>query len=155
MANDGGNFLFTTEEKDNFIKKEPNSSIYFRKFLGATEFINNIDRWCLWLKNVEPQVLRSMPLVFERVSNVKKLRLASTAEPTREAANRANEFFFTSQPTSGSYILVPRHSSENRDYIPIGFLSADVICGDANCLIDNATLNEFSVLTSKMHMAWV
>ena len=155
MANDGGNFLFTTDEKDSFIRKEPNSAIYFRKFLGATEFINNLDRWCLWLKDVEPQVLRSMPLVLERVSNVKTLRLASTAEPTRDAANRANEFFFISQPNIGSYILVPRHSSENRDYIPIGFLNADVICGDANCLIDNATLNEFSVLTSKMHMAWV
>jgi type I restriction-modification system DNA methylase subunit len=155
MANDGGNFLFTTEEKDSFIRKEPNSAIYFRKFLGATEFINNIDRWCLWLKDVEPQVLRKMPLVFERVSNVKNLRLASTAKPTRDAANRANEFFFISQPNVSSYILVPRHSSENRDYIPIGFLSSDVICGDANCLIDNASLNEFSVLTSKMHMAWV
>ncbi|WP_071461816.1 class I SAM-dependent DNA methyltransferase [Polynucleobacter asymbioticus] len=155
MANDGGNFLFTTDEKDSFIRKEPNSAIYFRKFLGATEFINNLDRWCLWLKDVEPQVLRSMPLVLKRVSNVKTLRLASTAEPTRDAANRANEFFFISQPNIGSYILVPRHSSENRDYIPIGFLNADVICGDANCLIDNATLNEFSVLTSKMHMAWV
>jgi hypothetical protein len=96
-----------------------------------------------------------MPLVFERVSNVKNLRLASTAKPTRDAANRANEFFFISQPNVSSYILVPRHSSENRDYIPIGFLSSDVICGDANCLIDNASLNEFSVLTSKMHMAWV
>jgi type I restriction-modification system DNA methylase subunit len=155
MANDGGNYLFTTEQKDGFIKKEPNSAIYFRKFLGATEFINNIDRWCLWLKDVEPQVLRGMPAVFERVSNVKNLRLSSTAEPTRDAANRANEFFFTSQPDNGSYILIPRHSSENRDYIPIGFLSSDVICGDANCLINNATLNEFAVLTSKMHMAWV
>jgi type I restriction-modification system DNA methylase subunit len=155
MANDGGNFLFTTEEMNSFISNEPASKEYFRKFLGATEFINKIDRWCLWLRDVEPQILRTMPLVLERISNVKNLRLQSTAEPTREAANRPNEFFFTSQPKSGSYILIPRHSSENRDYIPIGFLSADVICGDANCLIENASLIEFAVLTSKMHMAWV
>lgn len=155
MANDGGNFLFTTSEKDAFIKDEPNSVKFFRRFLGATEFINNTERWCLWLKDIEPHLIRSIPSILERVTNVKNLRLASTAQPTREAANRANEFFFTSQPKSGSYILIPRHSSENRDYIPIGFLSSDVICGDANCLIENASLFEFSVLTSKMHMAWV
>ncbi len=155
MANDGGNYLFSTDEMNTFIFKEPNAKKYFKKFIGALEFINNTERWCLWLKDIEPQELRNLPLVMERISNVKSLRLASTAEPTREAAQRANEFFFISQPNTGSYILIPRHSSENRDYIPIGFLSAEIICGDANCLIDNASLSDFSILNSKMHMSWV
>jgi len=155
MANDGGNYLFSTDEMNTFILKEPNAKKYFKKFIGALEFINNTERWCLWLKNIEPQELRNLPLVMERISNVKSLRLSSTAEPTREAAQRANEFFFISQPNNGSYILIPRHSSENRDYIPIGFLSAEIICGDANCLIDNASLSDFSILNSKMHMSWV
>lgn len=155
MANDGGNYLFTTDEMQSFINKEPNSKSFFRKFLGAAEFINGIDRWCLWLKDIEPQILRSLPLTMERVGNVKKLRLESSAKPTRDSANRANEFFNTPQPNEGSYILIPLHSSENREYIPIGFIDSSVICGNANSMIPNASLKDFSILTSKMHMAWV
>ncbi len=155
MANDGGNYLFTTDEMEDFISKEPNAKSFFRKFLGATEFINNTDRWCLWLKDIEPQTLRNLPLTMERVGNVKKLRLESSAKPTRESANRANEFFNTPQPNEGSYILIPLHSSENREYIPIGFIDSSVICGNANSMIPNASLKDFSILTSKMHMAWV
>jgi type I restriction-modification system DNA methylase subunit len=155
MANDGGNYLFDTDEMNEFLRREPESKKYFRKFFGAAEFINNTDRWCLWLKDAEPQNLRNMPLVMERISNVKKLRIESSAKPTRDSANRANEFFNTPQPKSGSYVLIPLHSSENREYIPIGFIDSSVICGNANSMIPNATLADFSILTSKMHMAWV
>jgi hypothetical protein len=155
MPNDGGNYLFNKEEKDQFLKDEPAAEIFIRKFLGADEFINGTDRYCLWLKDAEPQALSKLPRVLERIENVRQLRLSSSAKPTIESAKRAKEFFNTPQPTKGEYVLIPLHSSEHREYIPMGFFDYEIICGNANSLMPDATLFHFSILMSRMHMAWV
>ena len=128
---------------------------YIKQFLGATEFLNNIKRYCFWLKGATPSVLRQSKIIKERIENVRNFRLASTKATTRKKADTPYLFDEIRQPESGSYLLVPRHSSENRAYIPLGYIPADVICGDANFIIPSATLYHFGVLTSSVHMAWM
>ncbi len=151
---DDGNFLFTTEEKKQFIKLEPKAARFFRPCLGSEEYINGIERWCLWLRGVDPQVIKEIPLVMERVENVRAFRAVSSKQATRESASRAHEFQEI-RHTNKPYLLVPRVSSERRDYIPIGFIHGNTISTDANLTIPNATLYEFGILTSKMHMVWM
>lgn len=151
---DKGNFLFSKEEMQAFVQAEPAAKRFIKKFIGAEEFINGTERYCLWLKDAQPAELRAMPKVLERVANVKAFRLESTAKPTRVAAERPTEFFYTSQPDT-DYLVIPETSSENRSYIPIGYESKDVIASNAVWIVPNATLFDFSVLNSSMHMAWV
>ena len=151
---DDGNFFFNAEEYQEFIKKEPKAVNYIKKFYGAKEFLHNEERWCLWLLNISPSELKSMPNVMKRVQNIRDFRLQSTKAATRKYADYSTRFMEIRQPTT-EYIIVPSHSSENRRYIPIGFEKPDVICGNANLLIPNATLYEFGVLTSNVHMAWM
>lgn len=148
---DGGFFFFDDDTYNTITDKIALS--YIRPFLGAREYINNQKRWCLWLENANPKDLRSSSIIKERVENVKKFRLLSSKEATRKYAEQPTRFMELRQPTT-NYILVPRHSSENRKYIPIGFMSPDVICGDANNMIPNATIYHFGILTSNVHMAW-
>ncbi len=150
---DGGFYLFTEEEMNEFIKKEPKSKAYFKKWLGAKEFINGYYRYCLWLGDCSPKELRSMPECLKRVEAVKQFRLESSSAGTRKIAEKPTRFHVENIPNS-NYILIPRHSSESRKYIPIGFVSPEILCGDANQLIPNATLFHFGVLTSNVHMAW-
>ena len=151
---DDGNFFFNADEYQAFIKKEPKAVKYIKKFYGAKEFLHNEERWCLWLLNILPSELKSMPNVMKRVQNIRDFRLQSTKAATRKYADYSTRFMEIRQPTT-EYIIAPSHSSENRRYIPIGFEKPDVICGNANLLIPNATLYEFGVLTSNVHMAWV
>ncbi len=151
---DDGNFFFDDCEYAEFIGKEPQSQKYIRKFYGAREYLHNINRWCLWLEGVSPSELKSMPLVMARVTAIRDFRLQSTKEATRKYADYPTRFMEIRQPKT-EYILFPSHSSENRKYIPIGFVKPEVICGNANLLIPNATLYHFGVLTSNVHMAWV
>lgn len=150
---DDGNFFFNAEEYQEFIKKEPNSVNYIKKFYGAKEFLHNEERWCLWLLNVSPTDLKPMPNVMKRVQKIHDFRLQSTKEATKKYAEYPTKFMEIRQPTT-KYIIVPPHSSENRRYIPIGFENPNVICGNTNLVIANATLYEFGVLTSNVHMAW-
>lgn len=154
MANDGGHFFLTDDEKDDLLNSYPSASKFVKKFYGAEEFINNISRWCLWLKDATANEIRSIPPIYKRVEEIKKLRSESSRAATNKLAS-IPYLFGEIRQTNNPYILIPLHSSENRDYIPIGFLDGDVICGNANSMIPNASLSEFSVLTSKMHMAWV
>ena len=151
---DDGNFILTDEEKVAFVKDEPAAKKYLRRFTGSEEFINGNMRWCLWLKDVSPDEIRSMPKVMERVQRVKEFRERSTAEPTKKAAKTPTLFFYISQPAT-EYILIPEVSSERRQYIPIGFVSKDVISANTNFLICSNSLFHFGVLTSSMQMAWV
>ncbi len=151
---DDGNFFFDDCKYAEFIEKEPQSQKYIRKFYGAREYLHNINRWCLWLEGVSPSELKSMPLVMARVTAIRDFRLQSTKEATRKYADYPTRFMEIRQPKT-EYILFPSHSSENRKYIPIGFVKPEVICGNANLLIPNATLYHFGVLTSNVHMAWV
>jgi hypothetical protein len=151
---DGGNFILTDAERDRFLKEEPGASKYLRRFTGSEEFINGNMRWCLWLKDANPSDLRSLPKVMERVERVKAFREKSTAEPTRKAAKHPTLFFYISQPPT-NYILIPEVSSERRKYIPIGFMSKDVISANTNFLIESNSLFLYGILTSEMHMVWM
>lgn len=151
---DGGNLILTDEERVQLLKEEPGAAKYLRRYTGSEEFINGKMRWCLWLKDVSPTELRGLPKVLERVERVKAFRSASTAEPTRRAAQMPTLFFYTSQPAI-DYILIPEVSSERRHYIPIGLMPKDVISANTNFLIPATNLYLFGVLTSLMHMSWI
>ena len=155
MPNDGRNLIIEADEYDDFIKNDPTSEKYIRQFLGAEEFINNKKRYCLWLENASPSEMRKMPLVAQRVGAVRKLRESSNREATRRLADIPHLFGEIRQPKEGKYLLVPRVSSEKRKYIPIGFLSSEIIASDASLIIQNATLFDFGVLTSLVHNAWM
>ena len=155
MPNDGRNLIIEADEYDDFIKNDPTSEKYIRQFLGAEEFINNKKRYCLWLENASPSEMRKMPLVVQRVGAVRKLRESSNREATRRLADIPHLFGEIRQPKEGKYLLVPRVSSEKRKYIPIGFLSSEIIASDASLIIQNATLFDFGVLTSLVHNAWM
>jgi len=151
---DDGNYLFTNEEKKEFLKVEPAAAPYFRRWLGAAEFINGWHRWCLWLGDCPPEELRQMKECIKRIEAVRQFRLASKSAPTRVLANRPTRFHVENMPT-GTYILIPRVSSERRVYIPIGFVKKHTISSDATLILRNATRFHFGVLTSMMHMEWM
>lgn len=154
IPTDGGNLILTEDEYTDILKKEPNLAQYIHPYLGATEFINKKIRYCFWLKDVSPTEIRKSPELMKRVEAVRKMRLESSAAPTREKANTPHLFFFISQPTT-NYLLIPSTSSENRRYVPIGFLTPDVIASNAATIVPNATLYHFGILTSNVHMAWM
>ncbi|MDB9303276.1 class I SAM-dependent DNA methyltransferase [Nodularia spumigena CS-591/12] len=151
---DGGNYLFTTPEKGEFIKIEPKSAKWFRKWVGSDEFINNRERWCLWLGDCPPNELKQMPQALKRVEAVKKVRLESKSIPTQKLAQTPTRFHVENMPST-DYLLVPSVSSENRNYIPLGFIPKEVITSNLCLIISEATLYHFGVLTSEMHMTWV
>jgi hypothetical protein len=154
MPNDGGNLLLTTEEKDQLLTKEPQAAPFIRKFLGSEEFINGIDRWCLWLKNADPKKIRSMPEVAKRIEAVKAARSASSREATRKLAAYPSLFGEDRQPAT-RYLLIPGVSSERRRYVPIGFFDPDVVASNLVNIVPNATLFHFGMVSSTMHMAWM
>ncbi|HQQ33909.1 MAG TPA: class I SAM-dependent DNA methyltransferase [Methylophilus sp.] len=151
---DGGNLLLSSDEKAELVKLEPQSEKWIRPFIGADEFINNIPRYCLWLVDCPPNELRQMPHVMTRVNAVKEMRLDSRKLPTRELANTPTIFGEIRQPTT-DYVLIPSHSSENRNFIPIGYKNQLAISSNANLTISNVGLFHFGILTSTMHNAWV
>jgi len=142
-AVDKGLYLFTQEERDQFILEEPNSIQYFRRAYGAREFINSIVRYCLWLAEANPTDLRGMKKVRERIDEVRKFRPKNPA------------LFGTIRRPEKKYLFVPQMSSENRVYIPIGFLDPETIPLGPHFFIDNASKYVFGMLTSLMHMSWV
>ena len=151
---DDGNYLFSEEEMSIFIQKEPRSAEYFHPFYGAFEFINQKSRFCLWLSECSPSVLRQMPECLKRIENVRNFRLASKSEGTRKIADTPTRFHVENMPKS-EYIIIPETSSERRRYVPMGFMSPDVLCSNAVRLIPDATLYHFGILTSNVHMAWM
>ncbi len=153
-ATDDGNLLLTDDEKRELIRDEPNAKEWIRPFVMGSEFINDVKRWCLWLEGISPSALRDMPLIKERVSNVKKFRLSSKRGKTLQMANFPTSFGEPRQPIS-DYLAIPKVSSERRNYIPMAFLRKKVICGDKLFAMEGATLFHFGILTSAMHMAWV
>ena len=149
---DDWNYLFTEEEKKEFIKKEPKAEKYFRKFLWAEEFINNKKRFCLRIWDCTPDILKQMPLVIERIKNVKEFRLKSKSEWTRKLADKPTRFHVENMPKL-SYLLIPRVSSENRKYIPLWYITPDILCSDSVHITSNASIYHFWILTSNVHMA--
>ena len=152
---DGGNYLFTPEEKVAFLHLEPAAAPYFKRWLGAEEFINGIERWCLLLKDCPPDQLRRMPEVIKRVEAVRKLRLESKSLPTQKLAATPTRFHVDNFPTV-PFLVIPEVSSEKRYYIPMAFMSPEkVVCSNKVRLLPSATLFHFGVLTSAMHMDWM
>ena len=151
---DGGNYLFDKEEMDAFIKSEPKSEQYFRPWYGAVEFINQRPRYCLWLGDCTPAELRSMPQCLKRVETVREIRLASKRTSTRKLADRPTRFQVENMP-NGNYIVIPQVSSQNRDYIPMGYMDERVLCSDKVRLMPDGTLYHIGILESNVHMAWM
>ncbi len=151
---DGGFYLFTDKEKEIFIQQEPKASKYFKPILSGEEFINGRNRWVLYLKDAKPEDLKATPKIIERINEVKKYREASTKKPTKEAALTPTLFAEPRQPET-NFLLIPRTSSENRKYIPLGFFSKDFIVNDSCIALPNATNYHFGVMSSVMHITWV
>jgi len=154
MPNDGGHLVLSDDEKELLIKSEPNAKKYIKRFTMGDEFINNIPRWCLWLKDIDLTEIRKNSEIYERIAKVKQARLNSTRKATQLLASTPALFGEIRQPGT-RYIALPRVSSERRSYIPIGFLEHDVIAGDKVYIVANGSLTIFSILTSNMHMAWM
>ena len=148
---DGGHLIIEADEYDAFVSAEPKAIKYIKRLSGATEFINNKKRWCLWLVGVSPSELRSMPEVMKRIEACKEDRL-SGAEDRQKLALTPALFRETNNPES--CIVVPRHSSQTRRYIPFGFIGAEMILTDAAMCIPDASVYEFGILESNVHMAW-
>ena len=151
---DGGNYLFTPEERAVFLAKEPAASPYFRRWLGGDEFLNNIERWYLWLGDCSPGQLRAMPEAMKRVQAVRETRLASKSAPTQKLAETPTRFHTEFIPTA-PFLALPQVSSERRSFIPVAFLMPDALCGDKLRVVEDANLFHFGIMTSTMHMAWV
>ena len=151
-AADGGNLIIEAEDYEDFIRRDPKSQRYIKRYMMGNEFINNITRYCLWLVGVSPGELRSMPMVIQRVRACREDRLKG-APDRQKLADTPHLFRETLNPKR--YLVIPKTSSENRFYIPIGYLDDFVIPGDGLRIIPNATLYHFGVLTSRVHMAWV
>ncbi len=151
---DDGNYLFTEAEKREFLKVEPGAKEFFRTFFGADDFLQNKPRWCLWLGDCPPQNLRQMPEAKKRVEAVRDFRLASKSAPTKKLAATPTRFHVENIPKT-TYLLIPRHSSERRRYIPFGYVKPETLAGDSCLIICDTTPFHFGVLSSAMHMAWV
>lgn len=151
---DDGNYIFTEEEMAEFIRIEPKSKPYFHLFYGSKEFINRIPRYCLWLGECSPKELRSMPECMKRIENVRQFRLSSKRASTLKLADTPTRFQTENMPTT-NYIVIPEVSSQNRRYVPMGFMTPDIMCSNKVRLMPNATLYHFGVLTSNVHMAWM
>ena len=151
---DGGNYLFEEDEMKAFITQEPASAPYFHPYYGAAEFIHQKPRYCLWLGDCTPAELRHMPHCLQRIESVRNYRLSSKSPGTVKLADRPTRFHVENMP-KGNYIVIPQVSSQNRRYIPMGYMDESVICSDKVRLMPNGTLYHFGVLESNVHMAWM
>ncbi len=153
MPYEGGYLLLNRQEYDEILKHEPQASKWIKKVMGAEEFLNSKERWCLWLVDATPDDLKSMPLVLERVNKVAEVRKRNSDKSVQKLACRPHQFRDINNPKS--YILVPGVSSERRTYIPIGFFGGDVISTNKNFILPEGSLYEFGVLTSIIHNDWM
>lgn len=151
---DNGNYLFTAEEKDEFIKQEPKSAKYFKPWYGAQEFIHRQPRYCLWLGECPPSELKTMKHCMERVKAVQDYRQKSRRASTKKLADYPTHFQTENMP-KGNYIVIPEVSSEKRRYVPFGFMDDSVLCSNLVKLMPDATLYHFGILESNVHMAWM
>ena len=152
---DGGNLILSKKEMEFMIKEDPSIADCIKRYVGSKDYINNTEpRYCLWLKDVSPVVYKHNTEILRRLDAVRQMRLSSSAEPTRKSAETPFKFFSTPQ-TKETYLIIPRVSSERRKYIPIGFMTPDIIAADSCSIIPNANLYHFGVLTSNVHNAWM
>ena len=152
---DGGFLIIEDDAYESFIQKDPNAKEFIRPLLGAVEFLHNKKRWCLWLVNTSPAQIKKCPLIYERVKKCKETREASIAAGIRKFAENPHLFAQRTQPEGVDYIIIPRVSSENRKYVPMSFMTSETIVSDAVQIVPNATIYDFGILTSNVHMAWM
>ena len=152
---DGGFFVISADEREEILDKEPALEKWLHPYIGAEEFIKGKQRWCLWLKNASPADVRSSKILYEKVEAVRNFRLKSKAKTTNGYAKVPHLFAQITQPDGVDYLIVPSVSSENRKYVPIGFMKAGVIASNAVQIVPNANLYHFGILTSNVHMAWM
>ncbi|WP_438978705.1 class I SAM-dependent DNA methyltransferase [Polynucleobacter sp.] len=151
---EGGFLILEEDEYQDLVAKNDYCIKFIKRFVSAEDYINDIKRYCFWLVDIDPNEIHKSTELIKRIEKVRDFRKKSL----QKAANLASatpSIFVSIRQTNQPYLLVPIHSSERREYIPIGYLSADVICSNASFMLPNATVKEFAVLTSKMHMAWV
>ncbi len=153
MPNDGGHLLLNRAERDNLISHEPAAKKWIKKVLGADEFLNSKERWCLWLKDATREDLLSMPLVLQRVEKVAEQRRNSSDKGTQKLADRPHQFRDLNNPSQ--YILMPSVSSARRRYVPVGMFDEHVISTNLNYIISNGTMYEFAILSSLIHNDWM
>ena len=151
---DGGHYIFNAEERAAFLREEPNAEPYLHPFVGSREFLQGGERWILRLADAEPQVLRTLPNVRERIAAVRAYRLSSRSRPTQALAETPTLYHVNVVPDA-PFLVIPKVSSERREYVPIGWLEPPVIPSDLVFIIENATKPLFALLTSAMHMAWL
>ena len=151
---DGGFYLFKDEEKDAFVKKEPESEKYFKRWYGSDEFINCRPRWCLWLGDANPVELIKLPECMQRIEAVRNYRLKSQSPGTIKLADKPTHFHVENMP-KGNYIVIPQVSSQRRPYIPMGYMDDSVLCSDKVRILPDVSLYLFGVLESSVHMGWM
>jgi hypothetical protein len=154
MPIDNGNLILSKVQKNELLSDEPEAETFIRRYMGGDEFINSIERYCLWLVDCPANLLRKMKKVHERVEKNREYRLASGREATKKLAEKASLFGEIRQPST-SYMLVPKVSSENRRYMPIGFCKPEIIASGSALIVPNANTYHFGILQSAMHMAWM
>ena len=154
QPSDGGNLLLNADEAAHIRATDPIAAQYIRPFLGADEFLNNTPRYCLWLAQSTAADRANSPELTRRIAAVQAMRLASTKAATRESAATPYLFQEIRQP-SAPYLLIPSVSSENRRFIPIGFLQPHTVASNLVFTLPNATHYEFAILSSTMHNAWM
>jgi hypothetical protein len=154
MPIDEGHLILTDEEKVDAINNEPFIEIAIKKYTGGDEFINNKRRWCLWLQDIEPSILKKSKFILDRIEKTKKFRLSSNRLATNKLAETPMLFGEIRQPKT-NYIIIPKVSSENRKYIPIGILEPTTITSGSALIIPNANLYIFGIMTSIIHMNWM
>lgn len=152
---DGGFLLMNRSERDTLLRLEPQAARWIKKVLGADEFLNGKERWCLWLVDATENDIQAMPEVQKRIEKIRALRIKAGHSAALKMAEKPHIFMQVSQPVSGDYILIPSVSSERRTYVPIGFYDASVISTNLNYILPNGTLYEFAILTSLMHNDWM
>ena len=154
MPLDGGNLLLSDDDKNNILQSNPESEKFIKPLISAKEFLNKGKRWCLWLVDANPEELKAMPEVMDRIEKVRQFRLLSKRPATIKNATMPM-LFGEIRDFGDSFVVVPRVSSENRKYIPMGFFGKESVVSDTCMAIPNATLYHFGILESEMHMAWV
>ena len=151
---DDGILTFSEQDKDEFLYKEPGAAQFFRRYIGGDEYINGFHRWILYLRDANPAHLKKLPLVKELVSKVRRYRSSSQRASTRRMADYPTQVG-VDERLDQDYLVIPNTSSERREYVPIGWLGPEVIANQKLRILPDATLADFSLLTSAMHMAWM
>lgn len=154
MPIDNGHLILSDEEKIRFLREEPFIKPLIKRYTGGYEFINGTLRWCIWLENAEPKLIRKSKNILHRISLTRAFREKSKRAVTNKLASTPTLFGEIRQPSS-EYLIIPKVSSENRKYIPMGILSANIISSGSLLIVPDSSLYDFGILTSEMHMAWV